>query len=889
MTRTLQIARSAARRRFARRLVSVGGAAFLAASAISLLGVGVDRLVGPGLAWWHWVAWPAAGALAGSLAIAIVRRGSLLDAASEVDQELGLADRLGSGLVFELRGEGDDPFVRLALDDAERVATGAKVGRAIPVRFGRSWAVWPVLLAGSAAIGLFVEPQHLLGRDAQRSVIAREDPAVVRAAEEIERLRDQIAEPDSDPGVVAPGNDQQPASADLGPSRDEILDELSRQLLDGEKSPDEAIAEAAAVADEEARRAERSAEDLEAAGAEFDRVVNSLSPGGAEGGPSESAALREKLSEGDLSGAAQDLSDLEERLDSMEPAERERLSEELQRMARELDQLAELERQQIEEQAERERRDLLEQGLSEEDARSLEQSTDESELQRELEERGVDPEVAERLAREQAQRNREREARERAAEQTEQLRDAIDPASAPPEEQPSADEQERPGSDQTGEQTGSEQTGEQEQGEQQSGEQGTEPSPEGQASSDPGTEQPGEEQQPGAGEQQPDPSAPPEEGAEPGEQGAEGQQPDPQGTEQSQQPSPDGVGEQPEQGQEGSAPGEGEQQQQPQQSPDPSAPPAGAPDPTGAAPEGQQGEGEASEQGEEGAGEEPGAQGGGAQEQQQDGAPSGSGQSPDPEQQPDAPQGQGAGAPPPDGAEQSQESGGSGQPEEGQEQNTPGAGSGERSEDPQQQPGGGPGEIPDELSKEDIQRLRETIEQLDQDRARSEEERKRAEDLRRQSREMYENLSDEEKQRIQRLAQQLQDELGEDSPEGVGGERDPLPGTPGSGEPFKDPELVDARPDGDPESMNDGHVIEEKLNPDGTPPERGEVSEREMAQLLEEAREKAAESAEERQIPAKYRRILDEYYRKSSERAREAAEETADAPARTAPDSDPDG
>lgn len=311
--RSLRVARRAAGRIAAARLVRsvgrslvVGGAAGVVAAAAAALAWGT----GPGLI--------AAGACltAGALfavVFELLRARPVLTAAARVDDALGLKDRLSSAIEFG-RGDGGDPFVALAVADAERHAGDADVRRVVAVRASRAWAVWPVLGAAAVGAALVVPMLPRGGR------VAADPERVARTRESISATAAELEEE----VLLAP---------EAEAAQQDALDrmrEIERQLAEGLRTPEEAATEAAAVVEDAAERLEMEARAERSRG--LRERLEGIKPeevGGA-------AALAEALREDDLEGARRALREIARRGEGGSGEERERLAEDLRRLAEQI-------------------------------------------------------------------------------------------------------------------------------------------------------------------------------------------------------------------------------------------------------------------------------------------------------------------------------------------------------------------------------------------------------------------------------------------------------------------------------------------------------------------------------------------------------------------------
>ncbi len=427
MQRTLRVARAAARRRMLRRLVTVLGPAMVLASGLALLVLLTDRLIGPGIDWWLVVGPAAAAGVLAALAGLFVRPGTMLEAAVEVDTALVLKDRLGTALALARGGNADsatDPFVAMAIEDAEQAAASADARRAVPIRFGRSWGTWPVLMMATALVGVLMQPLHLLAARTSggRPTITPEQ--VAQAQEEIRKAAEAIKDPED------PTKPDEPLSAEA----QRLLDKLNEELTQGTMSPDEALAMAAGQMEQDA---DALAREKEKSNARDDALKEALAEAAGAAGGSESAAgepgeqvgdpLTEALEEGDLESAAQAAQQLAESIEAQKLSDEELTAqaEALEQMAQSMEQSAKEQEQQAKEQAERQMESLQKQGFSKEDAQKMLQESDPSALEKMMRERGMDQESAQRLAQEMTKQNRQRQAREQSAQESNRMSQAM--------------------------------------------------------------------------------------------------------------------------------------------------------------------------------------------------------------------------------------------------------------------------------------------------------------------------------------------------------------------------------------------------------------------------------------------------------------------------------
>jgi len=309
--RSLRVARRATARIGMAHLVRTGGR-FLAFGA----GAGVIAAAVGSFVWGPPVGLILAGCCLVAAAVAALvterlRHRSPLAGATRIDEALGLKDRISSAVEF---GEAQDPFVRFAIADAERVAAQADVRRAVPVRADRLWTVWPVL--GAVAVGAALM-MPLVPRNGRGAV----DPAeVARTRESLSLAAAELQEQVE--GFVEPEAAQQDAI--------DRMREIERELAAGLRTPEEAATEASAVVEDAAERLETQAQ------AERERALRERLDRIEPEEVGAAAALAEALREGDLAGATEALRDMARRSGAASEAERQALADDLRRLAAQL-------------------------------------------------------------------------------------------------------------------------------------------------------------------------------------------------------------------------------------------------------------------------------------------------------------------------------------------------------------------------------------------------------------------------------------------------------------------------------------------------------------------------------------------------------------------------
>ncbi|TVQ75306.1 MAG: hypothetical protein EA380_11245 [Phycisphaeraceae bacterium] len=412
------LASRAARRILLRGFVFALGPCLAIAGILGILAALADRLVGPGLAWWWFVAVPGGLGVLSAGVIAWMRRATPIMAASEVDDALRLQDRLSSALDLGQRAP-NDPFVVIALRQSRELASKIRLSQALPIRIRPAWWSWTGALGAAAAIALLVPPMHLLmdqQAQAEQAQVEEQRSAAEKAIDEATRFdRDEMAEAEIEPDAPM---------ADLASDEDlRRLDRIREQLNKGELRPDEAVTEAARVFEEQARRLEQEARDRQKASQALQERLASLSSGDKQSGRVREMA--DALSRGDAQAAQRAAEALEREMAGMSEQERAETLESLRDLADQLDRQGQQAQEDLDRARERAMESLMDRGLSEEDARNLLDETDPNALRETLESLGMDPNDAEELARRLSEQNRQRQAEEEAAQSLEELADSL--------------------------------------------------------------------------------------------------------------------------------------------------------------------------------------------------------------------------------------------------------------------------------------------------------------------------------------------------------------------------------------------------------------------------------------------------------------------------------
>jgi len=272
------------------------GAIIGAALGLGLIVLG--KLVPLAWPWWWSVAITTiAGSALGS-ASALLSRWSVIRAARELESRLPLNDRLSSALQLA-KASPADPFVRVAIEDAERLSARIDVRSALSFSPRRWWLVGLAVIAASVAVEVWAPSRINLANVIQTQASARErEDAAAKLAEILPLVSD-----------AAPANALGASDRDLA-----ALEDIQRELSAERLSPAEAASRSAQAVDRVAERLEDQARtDVE----EFDRARRALAEaararetppadaGSDETKPGDISAIRRALAAGDVGSAAQ--------------------------------------------------------------------------------------------------------------------------------------------------------------------------------------------------------------------------------------------------------------------------------------------------------------------------------------------------------------------------------------------------------------------------------------------------------------------------------------------------------------------------------------------------------------------------------------------------------
>ncbi|MCH6551471.1 MAG: hypothetical protein IH804_05600 [Planctomycetes bacterium] len=422
--------RRARRRRLANAAFHSAGVGLGAAAGLGLALLVLDRTVGIGARLEVYFVLLGAGLLAG-LVHAALTRPAMWSVAVHLDRTLHLQDRLATAEAIRQGRIDDEGLAALARRDAQRVADSIDLRSAAPIRLTGVWAGDAALVAllwlGIAYLPVTAwaaqrpGPQVLADRDAklqeQRSrlvesiteTIAQLDDDVVDEAtreqlDALERLATQL--------------DHTPTQSDLAEVRDESaarLDEVAERLSD---------------------RAER---DL----AGIDEVTRRFQGIDAPSTPPGSRELTSALRSGDFDEAAEQLEELLDDAGELTDGQRRELAQHLRTLSERLERASEAANQDTTERREQLEQALRDQGVEEPQIKRIldGEPQGEGEIERDLQRRNVDDDIARQLARDIERLNEDLNRDEQADRDTEAVADALDRAARDVQSPP---EQERP-------------------------------------------------------------------------------------------------------------------------------------------------------------------------------------------------------------------------------------------------------------------------------------------------------------------------------------------------------------------------------------------------------------------------------------------------------------
>ena len=551
------------------RTLRLMGLALVLALPASLALLLLDRWFGFGVPVPMYVGVVAATIVVAAI-LGLARPPRAIDVCVTLDRRLQLKDRIGTAHAIANMPRLQSMFAPLVVAEAQQVAAGLDIRRAVPVRMSNHWFAALALGLALTACALFVPARQ--PSPSPHEVIAA--PEVIAARDAIEQTTEEIlATLDAAP-ATADADSADAADAALTEKLAQ-LDDLAQQLAQEDPrvpGAAEARSEASAamdeLAEELAARGEREIEALE----ELARRFEGMQPPPTEAGSSPEAMsqqLREfidAMAQGEFDQAADALDEVTSGSQSLDEQTKREAAEQLRQLSEQIERLADEKssppgEQEADapageeppppvDQREQAVRDALEDlGKSEEEINEMlepqqqqqENAADEADdTESDLRESGADEELAEKLARDIEQIRRERAAEERADEQSRDISEALrrtaeevesaGEESAEPQDQPSGEQSDEGATDQQEQGTEQRPAAEQTPGSEPPRPQqdpSAEPQPQPGNGEQPGEEsqqeqsaqpgdqqqgepQPGSEQQPGAQPQpgQPDPDAP---------------------------------------------------------------------------------------------------------------------------------------------------------------------------------------------------------------------------------------------------------------------------------------------------------------------------------------------------------------------------------------------
>ena len=316
---TLRVARAASRRAVLADMLRFSGMGLTVGAALGLAVVLASKLAGQEIAEDRWalvLAAPLAAAVVIALVFSFVRVWGVARAARELDHRLGLRDSLGSAVALVESGR-EDPFIQVAIAQAELMARSVSTKRAIIIKPRWVWAVWPLLVGIAVVVILYVP-----GVQSSRRRIA---------TNQAEATADAVSDIQSAAAAVQ----QTPIADDpLAARRGEELLAIENELSSGRLDPDAARAKAAKSIESAADRIDERSQQQQL---KEDAVRMRLAQAASQD-DSQKSSLASALSTGDVESAARAAEEMQESAPLLSGEERARLAAELELLANLLDQ-----------------------------------------------------------------------------------------------------------------------------------------------------------------------------------------------------------------------------------------------------------------------------------------------------------------------------------------------------------------------------------------------------------------------------------------------------------------------------------------------------------------------------------------------------------------------
>ncbi len=310
------------------KFLSLAGYAIAVFFACVLLAVLVDRFFWvdlPRQVIWFWGGCGAAVLIA--LVIAMIRRPTPHQAATLIDEKLGLNEKYSTALFARAQGSLADAFVVASIKDAERTADNVSLQRRFPIEFPKS--VFPAIGAGLVVLltcWLFHDrvdlfDHHKKAEEARRQALAMAEakqsaqaalavvnslPKSIQAQQKVElakqELQHQLEAPPTDPSVVKL----------TAKTAQEEAQQAAQQEMKSSQSFAQALVDQA--------------------------VFKSLNPGADDHGPVADAS--KDISQGNFAKAVDKLQTLGTKFDQMTPEQQDKALQQMKTLAQQMNQIA---------------------------------------------------------------------------------------------------------------------------------------------------------------------------------------------------------------------------------------------------------------------------------------------------------------------------------------------------------------------------------------------------------------------------------------------------------------------------------------------------------------------------------------------------------------------